>query len=546
MECETINESGKIYRNSNGIFCFVCVHCGNYFENVNETLEHIESHFTDGTISHNDETAVTEGKPLKLADALEFISTDSRSDFKIEDGAMRDQPENWVKPATKNPSFTSVDSRIKCSHCSECFSSQLILALHSDVQHPNQPIEGVQTSDIQCDRCLIEFDTLSKLEEHLNQDHSMEVTIDLRVDHVSELQEPEECLKCKFCRRSFKATHLLKRHLQRSSCKDEFVIPIEVAEFAFNCDICGHGFHKKFRLINHMTQHHSEKEERCKYCNQRYVLETTLRKHEKFECLQRPNLNDDEMRKLAIEKEEVKKSWGGCRVPKNVEGSKMFHCEFCSKIYDTHYKLKQHLLSHSNLREFKCDLCDCAYNTKPRLRRHYIYNHTDHPTFDCEVCGWKFREKNNLKRHMRLHNGDYQASCQICDKKFTANCHLKYHMNTAHSTETPYQCDVCGKSFNSTSKMNAHRRRHIKETLPCEQCGKVFGSRNRLYTHKKTHSEERNIICKVCGKSFKTAVVLRQHMYLHKGKIFSCNFCPMTFAQSSGRRTHEKLRHNIL
>lgn len=94
--------------------------------------------------------------------------------------------------------------------------------------------------------------------------------------------------------------------------------------------------------------------------------------------------------------------------------------------------------------------------------------------------------------------------------------------------------------------MNAHRRRHIKETLPCDICGKVFGSRNRLYTHKKTHSEERNIICKVCGKNFKTAVVLRQHMYLHKEKAFSCSFCPMTFAQSSGRRTHEKLRHNIL
>lgn len=105
-------------------------------------------------------------------------------------------------------------------------------------------------------------------------------------------------------------------------------------------------------------------------------------------------------------------------------------------------KLKQHLLSHANLREFKCDQCDCAYNTKPRLRRHYIYNHTDHPTFDCSVCGWKFREKNNLKRHMRLHNNDYQAQCQICDKKFTANCHLKYHMNTAHSSETPYQVNT--------------------------------------------------------------------------------------------------------
>lgn len=204
------------------------------------------------------------------------------------------------------------------------------------------------------------------------------------------------------------------------------------------------GFPHKFRLIHHMSQQHTGKENQCKYCNQRYALEASLKKHERYECLKRSELVDNEIRKHEIKKEttsDVKKTWGGYREPKNVQGPKMFSCDFtnCDKVYDTHYKLKQHLLSHSNLREFKCDLCECAYNTKPRLRRHYIYNHTDHPTFDCEVCGWKFREKNNLKRHMRLHNGDYQAECQICAKKFTANCHLKYHMMTAHSTETPFQ-----------------------------------------------------------------------------------------------------------
>lgn len=310
------------------------------------------------------------------------------------------------------------------------------MVLHSEIQHPNQPIEGIQTSDLQCDRCSIEFDTLAKLEEHLNKDHATEVKVD-------DASTPVECLECKVCRRTFRARHLLKRHMQRSTCKDEFSIPTRVGEFPFYCDICGHGFPHKFRLIHHMSQRHTGKENKCKYCKQRYVLEASLKRHESYECVQRPDMDDDRITKLGIKKVEssdVKKTWGGFREPKNVQGPKgMFNCSFCDKVYDTHYKLKQHLLSHANLREFKCSQCDCAYNTKPRLRRHYIYNHTDHPTFDCEVCGWKFREKNNLKRHMRLHNGDYQAQCQICEKKFTANCHLKYHMNTAHSSETPYQ-----------------------------------------------------------------------------------------------------------
>lgn len=362
-----------------------------------------------------------------------------RSGLKVEDETKHNEicVEDWLEPASSDLMTNSMDDRklcISCAYCSESFPNRLFLVLHSEIYHPNQPIEGEQTGDLQCQGCLIEFDTPNKLEEHLNQEHPIEEPVNIKVN------DADECFECKFCRRTFKAKNLLKRHLQRSTCKDEFCIPTQVGEFPFYCDICGHGFPYKFRLIHHI-QRHTGKENKCRYCNQRYVLEASLRKHENSECLQRPNLDENETdKRIAIA--DGKKSWGGYREPKNIQGPKMFNCEWCDKMYATHYKLKQHLLSHSNLREFKCDQCDCAYNTKPRLRRHYIYNHTDHPTFDCEVCGWKFREKNNLKRHLRLHNGDYQAQCQICDKKFTANCHLKYHMNTAHSTETPYQvCD---------------------------------------------------------------------------------------------------------
>ncbi|XP_037044682.1 zinc finger protein 26-like isoform X2 [Bradysia coprophila] len=555
MEAE-VSESGKIYRNASGLFCFVCDHCGSYFDNVNETLEHIDGHFTGGTIITDaigsNQTCAIENKAENSLDfiAISDITADLRSNLRVKDESKQNETcvEDWLEPSGSTDFMTdSIIDRKRCIHCSYCaehFASRLFLVLHSEISHPNQPIEGEQTGDLQCEGCSIEFDTPTKLEGHFNQQHPTEVATDIKVN------DADECSECKFCRRSFKAKHLLKRLLQRSTCKDEFCKPTQIGEFPFYCDICGHGFRHKFRLIHHMTQRHTGKEDKCKYCNQRYVLEASLRRHENSECLLRPNADENGIAKANNKNvtlsSDGNKSWDGYRESKNVQRPKMFSCDPCQKSYDTPYILKQHILSHSNLREFKCNLCDSAYNTKPRLRRHVIYNHTDRPTFDCEVCGWKFREKNNLKRHLRLHNGDYQAECQLCDKKFTANCHLKYHMNTAHSTETPYQCDLCGKSFNSTSKMNAHRRRHIKETLPCDICGKIFGSRNRLYAHKKTHTEERNIVCKVCGKNFKTAVVLRQHMYLHKGKIFSCNFCPMTFAQSSGRRTHEKLRHNIL
>lgn len=81
MESESVSESGKIYRNSNGIFCFVCVHCGSYFENISDTLEHIERHFIDGTLlTETDDFSLNESKPVGCVDTLEFISitTDTR------------------------------------------------------------------------------------------------------------------------------------------------------------------------------------------------------------------------------------------------------------------------------------------------------------------------------------------------------------------------------------------------------------------------------------------------------------------------------------
>lgn len=355
MDSESVSESGKIYRNSNGIFCFVCVHCGNYFENIDIRknqilffLEHIESHFSGGLIIAVDETSVNENKPTGCEGSLEFISiiTDH---LKVEQAAKRDDlsTENWLDTTSRE----SMDTRkinINCSYCSESFPNQLYLVLHSEIHHPNQPIEGIQTNDIQCDRCFMEFDTHTKLEEHLIKHHTTEVAMDVKLDDSSFMDHSNECLECKVCRRPFKARHLLKRHLQRSTCKDEFCIPLQVGEFPFYCDICDHGFPYKFRLIHHMSQQHTGKENRCRYCGQRYVLETSLRKHETNECSKRPNVKEDDTIRKGVNKKimstnasQQKKTWGGYREPKNLQGPKMFNCEFCEKVYDTHYKLKQ-------------------------------------------------------------------------------------------------------------------------------------------------------------------------------------------------------------
>lgn len=370
MENESVSESGKIYRNAVGIFTIVCVHCGNYFDDINETLDHIESHFTDGIIVtdaalENDNKLMERTKfldfdEMSAADDPEFISI-TTDHLKIETNDANDAMEHWIeqnsmdnledsvkiativettKMQSKDPA--NKQKTMRCPFCSESFTHQLFLVVHTKTHHPNIRIQDdTHNSAYKCERCTAEFDTTAMLEDHFTENHTVEMTIDLKVDDVSSSYQTDDTLECKVCRRDFRTKNLLKRHVARSTCKDEFCVPLQVGEFPFYCDICGHGFPKKFRLIYHMAQRHTGTETRCKYCNQRYVLETSLQKHETHDCPQRPGAEEDGGKKVVSKRKctshaehdkKTKKNWGGHRESGLVQGPKMFNCEFCERV----------------------------------------------------------------------------------------------------------------------------------------------------------------------------------------------------------------------
>ena len=66
--------------------------------------------------------------------------------------------------------------------------------------------------------------------------------------------------------------------------------------------------------------------------------------------------------------------------------------------------------------------------------------------------------------HNKTHSSDKPYSCDVCDKTFKRSQHLKDHKRI-HTGEKPYHCDLCNTSFTRISHLHRHKKTgdHIKK-----------------------------------------------------------------------------------
>ena len=83
--------------------------------------------------------------------------------------------------------------------------------------------------------------------------------------------------------------------------------------------------------------------------------------------------------------------------------------------------------------------------------------------------------------------------CIECGQQFKNSYRLREHM-TKHSTQRPFKCATCGKTFKQRCTLNQHQFLvHSKDSFAhsCEKCGRKFAFRSHLIRHmKKAHSRE--------------------------------------------------------
>uniref|UniRef100_A0AAY5KAV0 C2H2-type domain-containing protein n=1 Tax=Esox lucius TaxID=8010 RepID=A0AAY5KAV0_ESOLU len=122
------------------------------------------------------------------------------------------------------------------------------------------------------------------------------------------------------------------------------------------------------------------------------------------------------------------------------------------------------------------------------------------------------------------------------------------------SPSTVLYCHDCGKSFDSRTKLNSHRKIQQcritydateRPSYVCPDCGKTFGGRRNLSKHRMIHTTEKPHHCSDCDRSFLRLQHLKDHQRTHSGeKPHYCSVCGKGFTKRRLLRTHQRL-HDV-
>lgn len=86
-----------------------------------------------------------------------------------------------------------------------------------------------------------------------------------------------------------------------------------------------------------------------------------------------------------------------------------FECKECNRRFICQRNLKNHMVSHSEERNFLCEYCTKAFKSLKNLRSHKKI-HTQEKNYVCSVesCGKSFIQNHVLKSHMKSNHPEVE------------------------------------------------------------------------------------------------------------------------------------------
>ncbi|XP_036050142.1 zinc finger protein 646 [Onychomys torridus] len=145
--------------------------------------------------------------------------------------------------------------------------------------------------------------------------------------------------------------------------------------------------------------------------------------------------------------------------------------------------------------------------------------------FSCEVCGRTYKHAGSLINHRQSHQTGH-FGCQACSKGFSNLMSLKNHRRI-HADPRRFRCSECGKAFRLRKQLANHQRVHTE--------------RRRGRGAQKLIREDRPFRCGQCGRNYRHASSLLNHQCIHETGQYSCPFCFKTYSNRTALKDHQRL-----
>lgn len=165
------------------------------------------------------------------------------------------------------------------------------------------------------------------------------------------------------------------------------------------------------------------------------------------------------------------------------------------------------------------------------------------------------KSRGRKKKRLKTDKEKNCHKCTECDKAFPRPANLRNHFLKKHRGAK--HCKYCQKAFEIDDEYLEHmkmeeeriklKKNQRQKVHVCEVCGLTTRFRSNLVKHMDTHLPDNNCVkCDICHKSFKSLMLLKNHIMYHKEKTYECTICNRKFLFSKDLERHGRLVHEKL